>query len=254
MRFIVFIFLLLSFFHCPLEALSLKQNIQHARKGDFIVTSQNKNYSLFHIYDKTPSSLTIEEVTVPSSRIKLPFSWREWIKNGAPHHTSWILYSIDLATGNIKESFSVSQNGWLNFGSNESFLPTLFNLELIPVPTNQLRKVGPPPANDSIDRRPFWQPQLIVDGRVIKGVSFKAWRAQWPKDNSELSGKFVEIYLPEESEKYPSYLPYWLQVKGLLGRASLHIIDSGTELFSPASPIPPRPALGSNQSLKPSIH
>lgn len=225
------------------EALTMRHYLPQARKGDFIVTAQNKNHTLLHIYDKTPTTLTIEEITIPSARIPSTFSWREWVRQGGPHHTSWILYAINQQTGQIEECFSVSQNGWLNLSKSESFLPTLLNLELTPIPTSQLRRVGPPPVDESQDRRPIWQPNMVVDGKIIKGVPFEAWRAQWPKDESELSGKVIEIYLPAESTKYPSYFPYWLQVKSLVGKASARIVDSGTQLISPAAPIPKRPSM-----------
>lgn len=233
------LFVCLFAYSLPIEgAVSLRNNLQKAQKGDFVVTSQHKNYTLLHVYEKTPESLTIEEITIPIAYVPKQFSWREWVRQGAPNHTSWLLYAISLSTGDILECFSVSHRSWLNLSRSESFLPTLLNLQLTPVPDSQLRRVGPPPAADAIDRRPYWQPQMVVNGNVIPGVKFEAWRTQWPSDDSELSRKFIDIYLPLESEKYPAYFPYWLQVYGAIGKASMRIIDSGTNLVSPASPIP----------------
>lgn len=236
---ILLMFTLVSSCFLPIEgAISLRNNLQRAQKGDFIVTSQQKNYTLLHIYEKMQDSLTIEEITIPIASIPQQFSWRDWVSQGAPKHTSWLLYAISLTNGEIRECFSVSHRSWLNLSRNESFLPTLLNLQLTRIPEDQLKRVGPPPAADAVDRRPYWQPQMVVNGRTISGVKFDAWHTQWPSDDSELSRKFIDIYLPADSDKYPAYFPYWLQVHGAIGKASMRIIDSGTNLVSPASPIP----------------
>lgn len=208
--------------------------MRQAKVGDFLVAAQNKNFTLLHIYDKQNGFLTIEEITVPLARMKERYpSWREWVRLGAPHHTSWILYVINLSTGELKEGFSVSQNGWLKFSRSDTFLPTLLNLHLTPVPTQDRRRIG------HSERHQQWQPKMVVDGKVIPGVAFTAWRTHWPKDDSELSGKIIELYLPEETDKYLGYFPYWLQVRGSLGsKANVRIIDSGSGLISPAPPIP----------------
>lgn len=222
--------------------LSLRTNMQMAKKGDFLVAAQNKNFTLLHIYDKQNDTLIIEEITVPLARMAQRYSsWREWVRLGAPYHTSWILYAIKLSTGEIEDGFSVSQNGWLKFSRNDTFLPTLLNLQLAPILTQDRRKIGPPPNTGAPDWRKLWQPKMVVDGKTIPGVAFTAWRTRWPKDDSELSGKIIELYLPEETNKYPGYFPYWLQIRGsVAGKATVHIIESGAGLVSPAPPMPQR--------------
>lgn len=228
-------------FHCDVEAMSLRENLSRARTGDFIVTSQNKVYTLLHIYGRQDDVLTIEEITVPASRLGQNASWRQWLKLGAPQHTCWVLYNVQLSTGKILESYSVPQHVWLNVPPEGQFLPTLLNLNLYPVPENERQRVGRAPDPGYPDRRPIWQPKMMVDGQPISGVAFSAWQTRWPNDNSPLSGKWIEIFVPEENDKYPSYFPYWLQVKGISGsRVTIYIIDSGSNLASPAAPIPKR--------------
>ena len=50
---------------------------------------------------------------------------------------------------------------------------------------------------------------------------------------ADLSNKTIEIYLPRNSQIYPTYFPYWLQVNGVAGKAKIRIIDSGSRLKSP---------------------
>lgn len=212
----------------------LKENLRRAKKGDYIVTAQNKTYTLLHIYDKQEESLIIEEITVPVSKIKLKnFSWKQWTSLGAPSHTSWVMYSINLANGQMKEYFSFTKNSWFDIAKADNFLSTLLNLRLTPIPLKERKKVGPPPTDSSHDWRSIWQPKMVVDGKLIEGVAFDAWKTQWPKDGSELSGRTIEVFVPQENDKYPSYFPYWLQISGMIGKAKIRIIDSGSNLASP---------------------
>lgn len=235
-RLTLFILCMLCWFGTGEASLLLRENLKKAQAGDFIVTSQSKAYTLFHIYGKSGDILTVEEITIPQN--KVPYnnlSWKEWVQRGALHHTNWILYTVQLSTGAIKECFSVSKNGWYDMSQRDSFLPTLLNLQFALVPLDERKKVGPPPHGGGPDFRTVWNPKMMLNGAVIPGVKFDAWRIYWPKDGSELSGKMIEVYLPIEGDKYPSYFPYWLQIKGSVGAATLRIIDSGTGLVSPAT-------------------
>lgn len=214
----------------------LRDNLRQAKPGDFVVVAQSKSYTLFHIYDKGADSLTIEEITVPMVRMRQHVfpSWREWVRQNAPYHTSWILYAVDLSSGQMGRCFSVTKRSWQTLSQEYMFLPTLLNLRLTAVPANEVRKVGFPPIFGKPDLREQWQPRMVIDGEVIPNVSFVAWRTQWPQDNSELSGKAIDLYLPAAGGSFPTYFPYWLQVKGAIGKATVHIIDSGSGLTSPA--------------------
>lgn len=221
------------------STLSLRDNLSRGNPGDFIVAAQNKAYTLLLIKTKTPEALTIEEITVPASRIvRQNFSWRDWVSKGAPYHTSWVLYSVELGNGRMRESYALSQNSWYQTAMPESFLPTLLNLRFTLVSDKERKKVGDPLSEGGTGGRKLWQPPMVVDGKVIPGVAFNVWRTTWPHDNSPLADKIIEVYLPQDSAKYPSYFPYWMQAAGVVGKADLRVIDSGVGLKSPA-PIAP---------------
>lgn len=210
------------------EDLFLRENLKLARVGDYIVTTQNKIYTVLLIDQIDNGQISIEEITVPTQRIHLSgFSWKKWIANNAEGHTSWVRYVVDTVSGQIKEYFSYTKKGWYSIPEGDNFLSTLLNLKLHKVSITERKKVGPRPPRNATDKRPYWQPKLTFEGRVIPGVMFDAWRTSWPRDDSELSGKIIEIYLPEDFGIYPAYFPYWLQVSGIIGKAKVHIIDSG---------------------------
>lgn len=221
----------------PKNTIYLRDNLKRAQKGDYIVTMQSKSYTLLHIYNKGENELTIEEITVPTSRIDTKnFSWKEWVKQGAPYNTAWVMYVVNLNSGQMRDFFSFTKNEWCDLSKADNFLSTLLNLRLQFIPPSERRKVGPPPPTTVPDRRRLWQPQMVVDGQTVEGVAFDAWRTHWPKDGGQLSGKLIEVFVPEENDKYPSYFPYWLQISGLVGKAKVRIIDSGTALESPMKP------------------
>lgn len=220
------------------EEMVLRDNLQRAHQGDYVVTAQGKTYTVLHIFEKKNDLLTIEEISAPSGRLRQHNTyWKNWIKQGAPGHTSWIMYTIDLKNGKMLEYYSLTKNAWYDTSKTDSFLTTLLNLPLEQVPYQDRRKVGLPPLPGLSDKRSLWQPQMIVEGKEIIGVPFDAWRTVWPKDGSDLSGKTIEVFTPQNSQKYPSYFPYWLQISGLIGKAKIRIIDSGSNMESPAPPL-----------------
>jgi hypothetical protein len=229
------------------EELYLRDNLQRAQKGDYIVTAQGKMGTLLHIYGREKDSISIEEISVPLSKIpKQPLTWQGWLNQKAPGNTSWSIYQVDLHSGRIISYFSVTKNGWFRNSQQEQFLSTLLNLPLRAIPSSERRKVGIPRPT-ALDNRPFWQPKMVVNGHTIPNVSFTAWQGCWPQDNSDLSGKTVEIYLPANLQSYPSYFPYWLQVSTMGARASARIIDAGCGMESPIKePVRQRNLSGNN--------
>lgn len=220
------------------DEIFLRNNLTKARPGDYLVTAQNKNYTVLLIRSKDAENISIDEITLPMARkpAEKNFSWRKWVESGSPGNTCWVMYTIHLPSGSVQNAFSFTKNEWFSIPQSQSFLSTLLNLHLKSIPESERKKVGPPPASDSIDRRSIWQPPMNVDGQTIKGVVFDAWRTHWPKDNSELSGRTIEVYLPKDSQQYPAYFPYWLQIHGMIGKAKVRIIDSGSNLPSPKPP------------------
>ena len=216
--------------------LCLRENLKKAQEGDYIVTMQNKTYTLLHISEKSQEFLTLEEITLPEGRASQRGydwqGWKQWVSDAAPGNCSWVKYQIHLPSGQMQQFFSFTKNAWINLSQADNFLSTLLNLNLQKIPYHQQKKVG------AFNQRRIWQPRLIFEGKEVPGVSFDAWQARWPRDGSELSMKTMTIYLPEDNDAYPAYFPYWLQIQGKLAKAKIRIIDSGKNLSSPQAPIP----------------
>lgn len=225
---LVFVFFFISLGAFLDASLYLRDNLKKAKAGDFIVTMQGKTYSLLHIDATTDQTMTIEEITVPVHKIcRSQFSWRNWVEQGAPGNTSWVRYTIDLHTAEMKDYFSFTKNQWFEPPKQNNFLSTLLNLQLEYIPLVQRRKIGVSIRSAARDKRPIWQPQMIVDGRIVDCVTFDAWKTCWPKDGTDLSGRTIEVYTPRENGAYSSYFPYWLQISGVVGNAKIRIVDSG---------------------------
>lgn len=233
MKGLIFVFfLILSWNLVTAEELFLRENFQRAQPGDYIVTSANKTLTLMHIYAKQNQILTIEEITLPENKQPTQLSWKEWVHQNAPGHTNWVMYTLDLHSGKMLNYYSFTKKNWFEIPEVDNFLSKLLNLKLSKIPENARKKVGPKPKSGP-DWRPLWQPSLVVEGQLIQGVQFDAWRTKWPRDGSDLSDKMIEIYLPKDNQRYPSYFPYWLQVNGVIGKAKIRIIDAGSHLHSP---------------------
>lgn len=212
----------------------LKENLSKAKPGDFIVIATNRTDTLMHISSKQDQRITIEEIAIPEGKKPANMNWRDWVQNNAPENTSWVMYEIDLSTGKMLRYYSFTKKGWYDIPEADNLLGKLLNLNLAEIPSNKCKRIGPR-ASSGLDVRPLWQPRMIVDGKPVQGVKFKAYQTRWPKDDSELSNRHIEIYLPEDSTLYPSYFPFWLQVSGAVGKAKIRIIDSGNDLKSPKS-------------------
>ncbi|WP_195155526.1 hypothetical protein [Candidatus Protochlamydia phocaeensis] len=218
------------------ETLVLRDNLQRAEPGDYLVISSNKTDTLMHIYAKQDNVITIEEIAVPDGEKPNKLSWKDWVTQNAPGNTSWVMYDIDLRTGQMISYYSFTKRGWYEIPDADNFLSKLLNLRLTKIPLKARKKVGPKPTSGP-DFRPLWQPRMIVDGKTLKDVQFDGWTTKWPRDSSDLSGKTIEVYLPQESQRYPSYFPYWLQINGAVGKAKIRVIDSGNHLHSPKPPL-----------------
>lgn len=236
--------LIILFFFLPIivyaEDLFLKERFRLAQPGNYIVISQNKNYTFLHIYDAFDDTVVLEEISVPAIKIPKNNSWKSWLENNAPGNTSWTMSEIDVNTGQIIDAYSFTRQGWLDVGSANSFISALLNLHFRPIPDVERKKIGPQPVYGKMDTRTLWNPRLILNGQYIPNVHFTAWRARWPNDGTELARKKIEIYLPELTDSngdYPTYFPYWIDIEGKLGSAQVKVVDSGLNAISPQPPI-----------------
>ena len=222
------LFFLLIFSSLAAE-MSLQENLKKTRAGDYIVAAQGKNISLLRVAENNGQQLTLEEISAPVSRCQ--YEWKSWAQNGALGHTSWVLYKLEISSGRLLSAYSFTKGSYFQIPATENFLGTLMTLKLTPIPQSSRKKVGPEPMGGP-DFRRIWQPKMVFEGKEVPKQPFSAWKTRWPKDGSELSDRAIVIYLPE-SERYPCYFPYWLEISGFIGKAKVRIIDSGENLFIP---------------------
>lgn len=232
------LFLFLLFFSFSVfaeETLLLRNQLMRAQPGDYLVISSSKTETVMHIYDKKDRIVTIEEVAIPENKRPQNLNWKEWILKNAPGNTSWVMYDIDVATGQMLRYYSFTKNGWFEIPEADNFISKLLNLKFGRIPENQRKRVGPKPISGP-EWRSIWQPPMIVEGKKIPNITFDGWKTKWPKDSTDLSGRTIEIFLPQDQRQYLSYFPYWLQIQGAVGKAKIRIIDSGRQMKSPKPP------------------
>jgi hypothetical protein len=216
----------------------LKERLEKAKNGDYIVFEANKMITLLAIRSVTPSSIVLEEISMPTQNLKKkPSSWSEWIQSKAPGHSSWTMVEIDPRTGQVLECYSFSKSCWMQMNAKDSLLSTLLNLPLKTIPQDKQRKIGPMPNADEPDFRKVWAPPLTYEGNKIENALFDVFETVWPKDNSEIAGKPVALYF-DQGGRFP--LPFWIQVETNHVSATLRAIDSGRNLPNPHRTIPRR--------------
>jgi len=232
---IIFAFLALNYAH----AFSLKEKVTGGRPGDFVVTAHSKAYTVLLIRSISEKTLFLEEVSAPEEALKetlknKDFSWRLWIEGGAPGHTSWTAYEVDLQTNKLVECYSYSQKGWLYVDDPNQFLPKLLSLSLNRVPEKSRKRIGPPPAEGEADHRGFWNPPVTQDGKTQERSSLTPFSGKWPYDSSIVSGCQVELYFGNAP------FPYWIDIKSPHYTAVIRSVDSGSNLSSPMPQMPQR--------------
>jgi hypothetical protein len=222
-----------------LSSFSLADKLLEAKKGDYVVTEQEKNYSLLLIKETNKDSLLFEEISVPSHSIDLSsINWEDWLFLGAPGHTSWIQYEVDPSSLELTECYSVSKRGWLYLEESEHFLSRLLSLKLLRIKKEDRKKIGPSPRFGEMDLRPVWNPPLLSNGKKTKMPS-EAWTAYWPKDDSLLSSCKITLYFPPEET---SSFPIWIEANNGHFTYSIKAVCFGKDLPSFSAPsIPRRP-------------
>jgi len=222
----------------PLFGSPLQERIGRAASGDYLVIEVGKMTTLLSIRTVTPASIVLEEVSIPTQNLKKkPPSWNEFIRSKAPGHTSWSMLEIDRGSGEILECYSFTRSSWVEIPSEESFIATLLQLPLEPVPSDKRRKIGPPPAPGEIDTRKIWEPPALFDGKKQEGLRFDVFQTTWPKDKTPLSGNTVLLYFDRDG-KFP--LPFWIQIETAHAQIALRTIDTGKNFPSPYRKFPRR--------------
>lgn len=228
-KFIVALFFI--FLTSNIYALTIKEILKKGSAGDYIVTYQNKTYSLILIEENLNNQLIIQEISVPDDQINLKtINWQNWVLSSAPGNISWISYEIDLQTNQIVDCFSFSRNCWINFSEADNFLIHILDVPLKDVPIKDRKKIGTPPLDDTVDRRSLWTPPLVVNGEKIKNTYFEVMQLTWPKDGSDFAGKTLDLYFDKDFS-FP--FPYWMQLNTTHISIILRSVDSGKNLIPP---------------------
>ena len=117
------------------SSFSLQERLASAQAGDFVVTNQNKTFTLLLIRSNENGRLVLEEISIPQeARKKVALPWREWIQKNAPLHSSWLSFEIDLGKGDILQCYSYDENRWIQIPESENFFSTLLHLPLSLLP------------------------------------------------------------------------------------------------------------------------
>jgi hypothetical protein len=213
-------FFILFFLPCFLQAgFLLQEKMATAQPGDFLVTAQGRCMTLFIIEQNENQTLVVQEVTAPLNVFKtLQGKYEHWIQEGALGHLTWLKYKIDLNKGDLCEIYSFTHQGFIHSTQAGQILSKLLKLPFSDT-ASWLRKSREP-------GKPF-QPPCIIHGKCVPGVKFTPYYTIWPNDGTELSQKEIIVYLLDAPTSYPSCLPYWIEVKGMVGRAHVRVIDAG---------------------------
>ena len=219
---------------------TLKEKFENAESGSYIVTEFQNVLSLLRIHSLEGDKLYLEEINAPAnSPLVKKKKWEEWIQNKAPGASSWLLYEIDLKKGSITDCYSFDQKTHINLENQQSFLATLMFLTLEPITGFDRKKIGPKPQDEGSDQRKVWNPPKIVSGKKIKGTHFLAMRTKWPKDDSELSQRTIDLYFDEKEDSFP--FPYWIEVGDTHNVFKLRVTDSGNCKNFPLKYMPKKP-------------
>lgn len=231
---------LLSLFILPFSlcfSLNLKEKFIQAEIGSFIVTEQNKTYTLLHVHSLTPDELLLEEISIPSHLVTFR-DWKKWVESDAPGHTSWILYSIDLSENQVTECYSFTHQSHLPTETMDAFLTTLLYLELTKIPESKRLQTGPTPRPGEVGSTKPWGPPMVRENEKVPSPTYHAYETSWPHDQSELSEKKIVLYFDKEHEEFP--FPYWIQTREGGLKFKVRATDSGKNLISPKKSLPRR--------------
>lgn len=193
----------------------LRESLEKAESGNYVVYEQARFYTLLYIKERQQNFIIIDEVSVAAACIESmkrgsqPFDFVQWLKGGSLNSSAWITYSADLTTGLLLKTYSHVRK---TEQSPNPILSTLMNLSCEKATLRKMAKNGT-----------FWNPPLPFEGGILHNDT-SAWRAKWPSDASPLSGADLIIYTAEPP-LLP--LPYWIEIDKEQKRILLRAIASG---------------------------
>lgn len=216
----------------------LAQQLQKARPGDYIVTNQLGSYSLLYVQSCENSRLIVQEITIPDPLVNSKMNWREWVRTSAPGHTSWLIFEIDLQEGRLQESYDVDRREWLFLQGEDHLLVKLLNLPIKRLPEPERRRIGPPPSAGDPDHRAVWSPPQVFENCKDKSLT-SVWQAQWPSDQTLLSGSKLDLYYDLRNNDFP--FPVGIDIQSTHFKAHVRVVRAGRDLKVPQQKVPRRP-------------
>jgi len=179
-----------------LHAESILNRLDSLQIGDRLVLELPQSICVIGVTKTSPIHLRVASATKDVLVRQEKESWITWFEEGADDAIR--VDSMIIEGKNI--SSSIEQTSWLR---------TLLNLELTPLPKVYRKRAGPRPHTGEHDLRPIWQPKIIVDRQSISSTS-DAFTAIWPDDSSPLANRPLILYFPL-SDKAVQALPYWIE-------------------------------------------
>jgi hypothetical protein len=217
--------------------ISLKEKFAQSKPGTYVVTEQNKTYTLLHVHTLTPDELLLEEISIPRHLVTTK-DWKKWVETGAEGHTSWILYAVDLVENQVTECYSFTRQAHLPIQSMDAFLTTLISLNLTFLPEEERLQTGPTSRPGEVGSSKPWGPPMMREGKKVQEASYDVYTSSWPQDQSELSGKKIVLYFDKDHGEFP--FPYWMQAREGGLKFKIRATDSGIDLCSPKKSLPRR--------------
>src|SRR3990167_6146394 len=213
------------------ESTSLQARWEQAQPGDYVVTEQEGHYSLLWIRSCDKSRFLVEVITLPTAGVNLKtMRWEKWVAERAPGHTSWVLYALQRPSGKLLRCFSLSTQGWVTLSPQEQFFTRLLSLPLEAVPDAERKRIGAPPQEEESDRRPLWNPPLVIEGKKQPRTRCAAYQGLWTEPGP-LEGCRVALYFSDALPRFP--FPCWLEVHSAHYHFQSRALDSGRGLCSP---------------------
>ena len=229
--------LLCLIFSSPLSALSIQNKIEQGAIGDYILYRQSQLVTLLRINQLNDESIIFEEISLPFSEWKkyrnIPLE--KWVSNGATGHSSWTLFELEKESGEILECFSFVRQAWLKLEKDNLLLSNLFTKPLYKLKNEDRRKVGPrrPGATDT---RKVWNPPITLNGKELTSP-LEVYKIHWPKDDSPLSKKDIEMYFSKEMGTFPA----WILISDTSSDAlRIQTLDMGSSLVASLKKLPRR--------------
>lgn len=221
-----YLLIILFFLPFSLQSSLLTEKLAQGKSQDYVVYQVDKWIHYLSIIDLQKNILTLEEITLPSSK-KPKKSWKEWKEKKAPSHTSWNIYTIDLEKIKILSAYDLVNGHYYPSEALSSFILDLMALPLSPIPLTERKKIGQEPEPGIMDTRSLWNPPCFFLGSKLEKPRYHVYSTKWKQDQSELSGKIVDCYFLEKKTSFP--FPVWIQIRDASdARFNLLEIDAGS--------------------------